>query len=99
MIEELVKRWNNEWRFDYIYRRKYKIAFNSTQHRELNPIDVKFDILEERLMLRERKLYRKRESDLEEYRLSGNWLNKTKQTKKERLEEDDLFGSIGITGE
>ena len=54
MIDELVRRWNKEWRFDYIYRHKYKISFNSPEHRALNPIDVKFDFLEERIMIQER---------------------------------------------
>jgi len=94
MIEELVRGWNSDWKFDYIYRHKYKLPFNSPEHRVLSPIDVKFDFLEEKLMERERDQYIKREKDLKDYKLTGKWLNKTKMTKKAQADEDDLFGSI-----
>ena len=43
---DLVRRWNRTWRYDYWYRAKYNIAFNSEQHRAIDPLTVKFEYIE-----------------------------------------------------
>lgn len=80
-LEGFVKRWTVLWPYDSWFRRKYKIAFNSSQHRELTQIDIKFEYIEDRLAEKEFKKYE------EEKKL------KDKQIKKN---EKDLFDQIKI---
>lgn len=47
---QFAKRWNNSWRYDYWWRQKHNVAFNSQEHRDANPIDIRFEFIENVLM-------------------------------------------------
>jgi hypothetical protein len=48
-LRELVLEWDNEWRYDYWWRKKYNIPFNSERHREANQIDIAFEFMENQI--------------------------------------------------
>jgi hypothetical protein len=91
MLEQGIISWNKQWEFDYWYREKFGIAFNSPEHRKLTPIDIKLTFIEEKLMVRGRGKYLSREKDKEVYERTGRWLKVIKGSKKE---EDKLFDLV-----
>jgi len=74
-LKDLILRWNKEYPFDYVWRKKYNVAFNSPQHREMNFIDIKFDILEEQLIIESIEIVKKQKENKENYMITGKWLN------------------------
>ena len=42
--------WNSKFPIDYIWRKKYGVAFGSPEHRQMSFIDMLFDIEEEIFM-------------------------------------------------
>lgn len=44
-----VKRWNSSWRYDYWWRQKHRVAYNSLEHRSVTPLDVAFEYAEHML--------------------------------------------------
>lgn len=45
-----VIKWNIQYPFDYIWRKKYNIPFGSKQHLEHCHIDMMFDLYEDKVM-------------------------------------------------
>lgn len=74
-LKDFIYKWNKNFPFDYFWRKKYNIAFNSPQHREMNLIDIKIDILEEKIIKEAVEITNKAKEDFENYKLTGNWLN------------------------
>ncbi len=62
-LKKLVLRWNDQWRYDLWFRRKYSIMFNSKQHRDSNQIDIAFEYIEYKLEEQEKKRWEKIEED------------------------------------
>lgn len=97
-MKNLILKWNDTWIYDFWWREKYGIAFNSSQHRSMSPMDIKFDYLEKKLAQKQQdELEEKREREVE-YVKSGIWLRKNEdQTKKEEkiLEQVSLSRLIG----
>lgn len=91
-IVNFIIQWNNVWKYDYWYRNKYGIAFNSSEHRGLSPIDIKFQYEEDRIFSRERVHYKKQRENLEEFEKTGNWL---KYREPENM--DELFDALDIS--
>jgi hypothetical protein len=75
-LKDFIFLWNKEYPFDYIWRKKYGIAFNSSQHREMNFIDMQFDVLEEQLIQESIDFIKKKKENKENYLITGKWLNK-----------------------
>lgn len=92
-LRDFIVYWNNKYRFDYWYRDKYKIGFNSSSHRELKVIDVRLEYLEEKLIEQEkiRSYNKKRRKDV--YDKTGKWLKKRQSSEKI---QSDLFDKIQI---
>lgn len=90
MLKSFIIDWNNKWRFDYWYRDKYEVAFNSPEHRMLSPIDVKRNFIEETLISREREKYIVKKKDEKVYEKTGQWLKKIKKSEKEEQALFDL---------
>lgn len=44
----LIYRWNNQFPLDHWYREKYKLRFNSKEHREISFEDIIFEYIEDR---------------------------------------------------
>ena len=76
--------WNVEYPVDRYWREKYKIPFNSPQHRSISFIDELIDYEEDLLFER---LYEssKKDKEIEELyeRGKGNWLKKQVMSNKE----------------
>jgi hypothetical protein len=75
-MEEFISTWNNTWHYDFWYRQKYGIAFNSPEHQELCQIDIKLNFIEQKMAEREVESHLKRKQDEEEYKKTGSWLKK-----------------------
>lgn len=91
-LDELVYKWSNTWRFDYWWRQKYKVPFNSEAHRNANPIDVKFEYIEDVLIKKQMKSI----SELEEKQkliAEGKWINENIDHKKQK----ELFDKVDIS--
>ena len=82
--------WNNMFPLDRKYREKYKIAFNSPQHRELSQIDIYLDIIEDELFNEAIKDAIKDRENAEQIE-KGIWI-------RERIEVDvdDIFNKIDV---
>lgn len=81
---QLILNWNRKWEYDFWWREKYNIAFNSLEHREVSQIDIKWDWAEKRLAEREQKEFEKRRQAELQYLKDGKWLKESEvQTKKE----------------
>lgn len=91
MITDIIIDWNNKWRFDYWYRQKYNIAFNSPEHRSLSPIDIKINFIEESVINRDRDSYISKQKDKRFYDKTGQWLKKIKRSDEEEKALFDLI--------
>lgn len=74
-LKDLVYSWNKNYPFDYFWRKKYNIAFNSSQHRSMSLIDIKLDLLEDEIIKEAVELVGKRKDNFENYKITGKWLN------------------------
>jgi hypothetical protein len=92
-FKEIVLKWNDVWRYDYWFRKKYNIHFNSEEHRSLNQIDIKFCFVEHILASEEEVNNEIREKQLKIYNETGDWLRDRKLSKEK---EDALFDLIDI---
>lgn len=69
---ERVKRWDSTWQRDYWWRQRHRVAFNSAAHRELTPLDVAFEYVEQALVEEQRRdmeLEETRKKELKKYGL------------------------------
>ena len=73
--------WNNKYPFDYIWRKKYGVAFGSSEHRHMSFLDMIFDLEEDKMMT---NLYKQRES------------NKQLTQRNENEISDEEFDEINI---
>lgn len=94
-MEDFVILWNNRFKYDYWYRKKFNIPFNSDQHRALSPIDVKFAFVEEMMMESERTKYQRIEKEKKKYAETGQWLKKRKLSEER---EEEIFKLIDFRG-
>ena len=90
-FDSVIIRWNNLFPLDKWYREKYKIAFNSKEHREISQIDIYFEWREDALFkkyIEEQNLKQKKKIDY----ANGNLV-------QERIYEDleDEFDNIDIS--
>lgn len=94
-IKQLLIYWNNTFPFDRVYRQKHNIAFGSKEHREINQIDVCYDILEDKLF---EKFYEEQleKKGLKEAYAKDGILNKESTIALEESLED-VFDSLDVT--
>lgn len=91
-LNKLLADWNNQFPLDRSHRKKYNIAFNSPQHREMSQIDIYLEWLENAMFT---ELTNSIERDLEDQELlkKGMWLRKDELNSEE---ESDLFDKIKL---
>lgn len=87
-----IVRWNNDNPLDKKFRDKYKIAFNSPQHRESNQLDILLEHIEDQLFSEHDKAIEHRIIKDKQYE-KGLWLEEVKMTEEE---SQDLFDKIDI---
>lgn len=71
-IKSFVLYWNSRFFIDYWWRKKYKVPFNSSLHREICLIDMFIEYEEERLIKEFIEEERERQEDQEDYLFTGN---------------------------
>lgn len=92
-IRSFMIRWNNENPLDKKFREKYKIPFNSPQHREINQLDILAEFIEDEIFNEfEAKIYR--DIEKEENYSKGQWLRE--QDSPEEVNQN-LFDKIDIS--
>src|SRR5579859_6129793 len=52
-IRKFILEWNSRWPMDRYIRKKYGIAFGSTEHRAMNFIDMAIEFAEDRVLANE----------------------------------------------
>lgn len=93
-FKDIVLKWDTAWRYDYWWRKKYKIPFNSEQHRNANQIDIAFEYLENHLSNKALDKYKNDEDRASEYKKTGEWI-KEREIDNETLEE--VFDKIDLS--
>lgn len=97
-LKSFILKWNNTWQYDFWWREKYNISFNSPEHRKMNQIDIKFDYLEKRIAQKQQDELEEQKRKELEYLKEGKWLRKNEeQVKKEekKLEKLSLSSILG----
>lgn len=79
-LRKFIIHWNNSYPLDYLWRKKYGVAFGSQEHRQMSFIDMMFDLEEEVMM---NNLFKKR---------NENFVEK----KPENYISDDEFDNLDI---
>ena len=89
-LRKIIVRWNNDNPLDKNFREKYKIAFNSPQHREINQLDVLLEYIEDQVFdeYKEHQVIKKKQYQ------EGKWLEEKQLTDQET---EDLFSKIDIS--
>lgn len=82
-VKDSIIVWNNLFPYDRLYRKKYKIPYNSLEHRNICQIDVFFDIIEDRIF---DKYYEKNKQKIE---------NEEKYYSKGLLLNEEVESNIG----
>jgi hypothetical protein len=92
-ITQLTLNWNNTWRFDYWWRKKYNVPFNSEVHRGISQIDIKIEYIEHFLAMKQDEQKRKYDEDFKEFKETGKWIKENVDNKK----ENDLFDKMDLS--
>lgn len=91
-LRTLIVRWNNENPLDKKFREKYKIAFNSPQHREINQLDILIEYIEDQVFSEYRQIIENQDIKDKQYK-EGRWLEEKQLTSQE---SQDLFDKIDV---
>lgn len=49
-LKDFISSWNFKYPYDYLWRKKYNVAFGSKQHLEMSHVDMVIDLYEEHLI-------------------------------------------------
>lgn len=91
-LREFIVRWNNENPLDHRFREKYKIPFNSAQHRSTNQLDILLEHIEDQVF-EEFKHTVERRTEAKQLYAKGEWI---KEVTLSNNEAQDLFDKIDI---
>ena len=93
-IRDFMLWWNNKFPIDYWYRKKYNIAFNSKQHRQISLFDILCEWEEQNIAVilqNDRVLQEKRKL----YNQTGVWIDDNEEEMSEQ-ELDQFFESTSF---
>lgn len=87
-MKELILHWNNEWKYDFWWRKKYNVPFNSEVHRNANQLDIYFEYIEDNLV---KDLFIEQEKDKkrEERFKKDGWISESATSKEKLIEAFD----------
>lgn len=85
-LRECVVKWDNLYRYDFWWRQKYSIPFNSEQHRAANQLDIAFEYFENAMSNKALEKYKEDDAKKEELKKTGQWLRES-EGNKEKLQE------------
>lgn len=96
-ILQRVIKWNNQYPYDYLWRKKYNIPFGSEQHLKTSHVDMCFDMIEEDY-IKSKVQERRDEEDniILDSSVFGD-SSKDKVIKMAKKEVDEEFDNIDIT--
>ena len=84
-IESLVVWWNKSFPLDRAFRQKYKMPFNSKEHRTVNQVDVLFEFIEDSMFDELRKEIEETKKVKPKGLFTEEFLKK---------EDDDMFNNL-----
>jgi hypothetical protein len=91
-LVDFIIEWNNKFPFDYFWRKKHGVAFGTAAHLDMNFIDMKIDLLEEKVYANFAKQIRKGKD-----KEAGTRLLKRQKVKYDNNFTDDDFDSLDIS--
>jgi hypothetical protein len=94
-LVDFIIDWNNNYPFDYFWRKKYNVAFGSQQHLDMCFIDMRIDLLEDKIYENFVKQLSKQEDKSKEFRLLKKHKQKYVPLSGEEL--DDVFNNLDIS--
>lgn len=89
-LRETILKWNNSWHYDFWWRQKYSVSFNSSQHRDVNQIDIKIEYLEFKMAEQAYLDARKNGEDAEEMKKTGQWIKERTNISQDVFEKIDI---------
>lgn len=96
-IKKSLIEWDELFYIDYWWRKKYKIPFGSSQHKEMSLIDMKIEYEEEKELEYLSLKIKQREIDKQSYNITGKFLKKSEEEQLTKDEIDELFDNIDIS--
>jgi len=96
-IQNFVINWNNRFTVDHWWRSKYSIPFNSPRHRQACFIDIKIEYEEEMEIKRYFIISEKRKEDLENYQITGQFLNKPQGERLTDEQWDEIYNNLDVS--
>jgi len=96
-LKQFVIEWNLKNPLDRWWREKHKIAFNSKQHREITPVDIVFEFVEDKLYNKSVERETMNKKKLEDFE-KGKWI-KEQEINKEQENQllDKLVDSFKLS--
>ena len=85
-LDAFIIRWNNSFPYDYWWRKKYGIPFNSDDHRSMSPIDMYIDHREEKLLKKNYDESTDRKKRADKYMSTGEFL----RIRERYVSDDDM---------
>lgn len=89
-----LKEWSFEYPLDYWWRKKYKVPFNSSTHRNISYQDMFFDFIESSFFKKIGDLYKETPEEEEVYTPGERNFLKVQVLSEEEI--DDLFDQIDL---
>lgn len=89
---EFTLKWSNTWKYDYWWRKKYNIPFNSEAHRNATPIDIKIEYIENHFSNKQLDQLQVSEAKLKEYVDTGKWIKENVDEKRDK----ELFDKMDL---
>lgn len=62
-LRKFIIKWNNTYPVDFLWRKKYGVAFGSPEHRQMSFLDMLFDLEEDKMM---KEIYDRNNKDNDE---------------------------------
>jgi len=95
-LKTFIIKWNQFFPLDLWWRRKYKVAFNSPQHRAISPIDIAFEYWEEKMLKKSVKLREVEKKDLADYKETHKMLKDKAFAKLSKKEIIEIYDNINL---
>ncbi len=89
-LAQIILKWDDSYRYDFWWRQKHNIPFNSKQHREANQFNIAFEYFENHLANKATEQFKHDEERRREYEKSGQWMKIDTKIEQEIFDKIDL---------
>lgn len=93
-IRNFVEWWNSNFPLDVWYRDRFRLRFNSPEHRQTSLLDMRFDFEEALLEVDSRKHRKDKIKKDQLYKMTGKWLGE-REVSSSKI--DEAFDNLDIT--